>query len=271
MTPFGQQLSNIIQALRSMSGISGSHSRPVLLKEDNSPPGHNDHRSANIWQLLGRTSYVCQQIQQLLANKRKQNGSWDVHLDHVFEEALELYKQFSLWPNVMSTQQQCVSTEMQHDGLGFPGSFYTFENIQHGAVWISFWCAEISFLKNMKTLMETLDSSDELGTFYTSDQFEEMNERQMAAVTHICRSSAYMLGETTGPDEPQNLADSKDLGSFFLLRGLYQASQVDRISTEQRAFILERLKRIGHYKGIKLAFNCRDRMLGAQPNIVTAF
>lgn len=226
-----------------------------------------------IWEILGHISNINQQIDQVVTTNLLENESSDVQLNTLAQQAFRIYTEINDMPSTLSEKDGYGNVLAKHPPSSipiYPPVYHTFDSVQHSAIWIGFWSAEIQFLQNFRLLLAKLGTARAINTYSTTFLLEQVKDRIMAAVDHICSSAPYMLGE---PSDGGGLAPRPGptaVGAVFLLRGLFIATQVNTLTSDQRAFIFDKLSRIGHAKGILLALRCRDRWVDAQTDATQA-
>lgn len=220
-----------------------------------------------IWALRGHISTINHQIDQVMTDSLLKSESSDVHLNTVIEQAFWMYTEISSWPSSVPAKDRYGNVPAKHLQSSlpiYPPVYHIFDSIQHAAIWIGFWCAEIQYLQTFRALLEKFGTRRAIKTYPTADLLEQINDRITMAVDHLCSSSPYMLGELSDGDSMPTRPGPTALGAVFLLRGLFVAIQVSTLTSDQRAFIFDKLSRIGHAKGILLALRCRDRWVDTQ-------
>ncbi|KAH7014225.1 uncharacterized protein B0I36DRAFT_369204 [Microdochium trichocladiopsis] len=180
----------------------------------------------------------------------------------------------------------------------FPRQYYLFHSVQHGAMWLGYWCAQVHLLHIYHVALHRLAPPAMLGVSPSEGVVahrELVGRRLRATVDDICASVPYMMNEIDGRGSPitppnpgggggggeggrqagESNAMTTSLGAFFLLRGLYVviSSLGGNLAASRRAYVLATLSRIGHVKGIKLALGARDAYIrehgdGASPATV---
>lgn len=172
-----------------------------------------------------------------------------------------MYAELIRWPKMIRDQDRyrIVPTSDTPSSLPvYPTIHHAFDSIQHGALWVAFWCAEIQYLQQLKSLSITFEQvQPEEKALWNDSLRGHITYRTSTAIDHICGMAKFMLGDMADSDDTEV---QSSLGAFFLLRGLYVAAQVDSLTDKQKAFVFDMLTRIGRQKGIELALRCRDEL-----------
>ena len=221
-------------------------------------------RGTGIWRIMRRTSRCCIATQRAISASSKQTLKSEAikSLDDLFSAYIDLLNWGDALPSTWS-YKYCKMPSSGNSALhNYPEKYYIFKDIQHGAMWLSFWCNAIYALQTH--IRGT--SHPVLGQCFDREKYSTQyhKKRLYSAVDDICACVPYMLGEVDCLGLPTAGGDSKALGAFFLLRGLYVASCVTEVSTLQREYMNTTFLRIAHGKGIKLALRPRSRWLNQQ-------
>lgn len=267
----GQRLSFLIQSRTFMTELDRVRPNVAHFVDNDITDGYQAPRN-KFWQMVGRMLGVCRRMQQLVSNKH-QNILLAIATKEVFQETFSVHAELRAWPESLSAKDKLrvtQSSKMQDSAPPFPPSYYVFENIQHCALWIAFWCMQLRFLQHMKIFIETCGVDNAMLSFSTTYLVKQLHGDQLITVDQICGSCAYVLGELGKDNRLQPAAESKSIGAYYLLRALHIANQLDDLSTDQRTFILDRMLQIGHSKGIAQALRARDRWLETHPDTPVA-
>ncbi|KAI1114500.1 hypothetical protein F5Y14DRAFT_414457 [Nemania sp. NC0429] len=216
-----------------------------------------------LWRLIRETSQCCAEARGVMSGSCKGvfKSEFLQSLDNVLSAYLGLLDWQANPPSSLIYQSWKVPGQGV-DGLqpgNFPEKYYLFKNILQGETWIHFWCALIYALQTLVQISSLPLVQQLLGRDW--DETWRFTRRLHDAVDEICACVPYMMGDVDQSGLPTIGKDGKALGSFFLLRGLYVASCVEEMSSEQREYIMRTLLRIAHLKGIKLALRPRSRLL----------
>ncbi|KAI1360771.1 hypothetical protein F5Y08DRAFT_316630 [Xylaria arbuscula] len=221
---------------------------------------------AELWRLMRRTSQCCVKTQ--VAISASCMSTLQSEAIKSLDDLLSVYLDLLRWRDTLpSTRayQSCKTPTLDctsHPGSNYPEKYHLFKDIQNGAMWISFWCIVIYALQVL------VDASflPYLEQFFAEGKYSTPNlrHRLYGAVDDICACVPYMLGDVDRLGLPIIGKDSKVLGAFFLLRGLYVASCVKDLRTRQREYMNTTFLRIAYGKGIKLALRPRTRWLAQE-------
>lgn len=258
------QISFVIQAQRQLRefGVNQAYSGPII-KEPTRRIVHSALPTyQNIWDLLEQVSRTTRRIKQQLACSSQPRPSEDAELNSVIDQAFAMYVAVLHWPQTVREKDRYHSipaVDTQSDSPQYPLTHHTFDSFQHGALWVGFWCAKIQYLQQFKLLLNVYSDVHFLNARWTASLKDQIMKNISAAIDHICGMAGYMLGEGVGSDAKVQ----SSLGAFFLLRGFYVVSQVDTVTSEQKAFVASQLSRIGRLHGIELALRFRERLLAS--------
>lgn len=271
MRPVAQSLAFVIQSRLTISELdacgrwSESSEPGTAVRVEMGP-------RKELWQLLSRTSQICRRLRQLVANASQIEDRCNT-IKEASKQTFALYMEISVWPRSVSKKDEFrtfVSAEMQDIVPNFPKAYHVFDNVQHGGLWISFWCMQLHFLQHMRLFIETFSAEHAMISSSSSTLIKQLHTDQASIVDNICGSSTYMLGELGDDGRLRCGSEAKALGAYFLLRALYVAMQLEDISSTQRAYILDRMLQIGQSKGIGQALRGRDRWLRTHPEFGVA-
>lgn len=178
-----------------------------------------------------------------------------------------MYAELIRWPKSIREKDRYRSVpnvDTPSSIPNYPPVHHIFDNVQHNALWIAFWCAEVQYLQQLKLLSNTFVEVQSEQALWNESLRGHIIYQTSAAIDHICGMAKYMLGDMTEADkrmEPDRTQTHSSLGAFFPLRGLYVVTQVDSVTNKQKAFVFDTLTRIGRVKGIELALRCRDHLV----------
>lgn len=219
-----------------------------------------------LWRLIRKTSQCCSEARAVISGSCKGVFKSEViqSLDHVLSAYLGLLDWQATLPSSLVYQPCNIPGQGGHSlGQGaFPEKYHLFKNIHQGGTWILFWCTLIYALQTLVHISSLPLVQQILGQGW--DQSWGFIRRLRDAVDDICACVPYMMADVDQSGLPMIGKDSKALGSFFLLRGLYVASCVEEMASVQREYIMRTLLRIAHLKGIKLALRPRSRWFSQQ-------
>jgi hypothetical protein len=268
MSPLSQSLSFAIQSRLYISELDGK--RP-----NSSPVQHSIVRTAiphhaALWQLFGSTARVCRRMRHLIASAR-QNARSNAAIQNVFQQMFAIHSELATWPMSVSEKDEFCSVsakEIQGIDSDFPQVYHVFDSVQHCALWMSYWCIRLQFLEHMKIFISFIETFSAVGSAIPSSGaylLDQLNNEQRTIVDQICASSPYMLGDIGEDGKRQTRSNSKALGAFFLLRGLYVAMHIENTTSVQTDYMLDRLAQIGRSKGIAQALRGRLHWLASHP------
>jgi hypothetical protein len=216
----------------------------------------------SLWGLLARVSRSCVQIQSAILNHSDNDG---ISLTEAVESGDLLRTELLAWkvdiPQDVKYQRLDLpsSVKEQETLSSFPTKLFIFTDIQHGALWIGYWCSLIHLMSMLRRGLKTLLLINE--NQLVLNLLQILKNGILEAVDDICASVPYMIGDIDEKGRLRIASATKAMGAFYLLRGLHIANRVQAIPFAQREWILDRLFHIGHARGIKTALKSRTSWL----------
>ncbi|KAI1259714.1 hypothetical protein F5Y18DRAFT_420580 [Xylariaceae sp. FL1019] len=222
----------------------------------------------NIWQLLPEVSRSCGELHFLLSSQILQ-----LYPHHMIINAINrvssAYQSLAQWQSGLPSgrlYQSFTIPEDHEDATNqvtkFPLRYHIFKDVQQGAVWICFWCAQVYLLQ---TLVKAAALPSLQKYFKKEASLQWGVEKQLhSVIDNICASVPYMMDDIDQMGLPKIATEGKALGAFFLTRGLYVANSMSGLTDTQRSYILETFERIGHVRGIRLALRARVEWMKRQ-------
>ncbi|KAI1736264.1 hypothetical protein F4680DRAFT_432342 [Xylaria scruposa] len=266
-TPAGDGILHIIHGRVHLNSVGGLH--PSRIDAELAFEGLNlSPPQVELWCIMREISESCSKIRATMSDP-----SGTVHenaiiqsFDRVFASYLHLLRWEAAQSPIRSYQSYKMSSHEESDSHQetFPYKYHLFKHIAHGAMWIGFWCTIIYALQTLIRASSLLD----VHLFSREWNRGDLNKRLRDAVDEICACVPYMMGDVDQLGLPMVGKEGKALGSFFLLRGLYVAICVEKLTDSQSSYILKTLLRIAHVRGIKLALRPRSRWF-AQHGVAT--
>ncbi|KAI1422586.1 hypothetical protein F5Y12DRAFT_799403 [Xylaria sp. FL1777] len=257
----GMALLQIIHSRVHVNSVGGLAPSPIDVKYDAEAVDFPAHQ-AELWRLMRRTSQCCVEARAMILVQGRYAFKSEIinSLDCLYSAYLCLLHWRATSPSSWSYQSCKMPTENHGSQRGgFPEEYHLFKNIQHGAMWISFWCTVIYALQ-MLVYASSLPVLQQ--TFNQGRQSSwDLKKQLRNAVDDICACVPYMMADVDQSGLPTVGKDGKALGSYHLLRGLYVASCVAELTTVQRDYMMRTFLRIAHGRGIKLALRPRNRWL----------
>ncbi|KAJ3577651.1 hypothetical protein NPX13_g2913 [Xylaria arbuscula] len=258
-------LLQIIHGRVHVNAIGGLSPSSIDIDYDGETVNVRPHE-AELWQLMRRTSQCCVKTQVAVSASRI--STLQNEAIKSLDDLLSVYFDLLRWRDTLPSTRAYQSCKTpapdctSHSGPIYPEKYHLFKDIQNGAMWISFWCTIVYALQ----VLVDASSLPYLEQFFAERKYSTQNLRYSlyGAVDDICACVPYMLGDVDWLGLPTIGKDSKALGAFFLLRGLYVASCVKDLRTRQREYMNAMFLRIAYGKGIKLALRPRTRWLAQQ-------
>ncbi|KAI1279458.1 hypothetical protein F5Y07DRAFT_43785 [Xylaria sp. FL0933] len=258
----GNALLSTIHFRIHINAVGGLCPSPIETEYDNKA-AYFPTPQAELCQLMRETSRCCAEVQTrlLVPGKKFLKSEIIGSLDDLFSAYLCLLDWGASPLSGLSYQSCTIPSRHDHDSQPetFPGKYHLFKDIQHGAIWISFWCTVIYALQ----VLVYISSHPVLREYFIQGQHSswQLRKRLYDTVDEICACVPYMLADVDQSGLPTVRRDGKALGCYFLLRGLYVASCVTGLTSVQREYMMKTLLRIAYGKGIKLALRPRNRWL----------
>ncbi|KAK5630571.1 hypothetical protein RRF57_006286 [Xylaria bambusicola] len=262
----GTRTTMLIHGRAHTNAIGGLSPSPVSPSYDAETVDISLHE-AELWRLMRKTSQCCVATWTMISAPSDDISGGEVakSVNNLFSTYLDLLNWRKTLPSTWSYQSCKIPIRDDHDlrpDAICPVKYHLFKNIYHGAMWISFWCTVIYALQMLvaASSLPGLEQPFNEGQHSTHDP----KKRLHAAVDDICACVPYMLGDVDRVGLPTVGKESKALGAYFLLRGLYVASCVEEVTSLQREYMMTAFLRIAHGKGIRLALRPRNRWLNRQ-------
>jgi hypothetical protein len=213
-----------------------------------------------LWHLLSQTSICCRNIRLLSSQGLTKS---ERQLERALGDGNALDLKLLLWKSNLPQEQnyrtRTTTDSREGDFLTYPAQIHVFLGIQHGAMWIAYWCARLHLLSTIHWAQNSLLPNPDQSL--SADLRPNTHTRILDVVDDICGSVPYMLGDI-GPSWEINIgAPGKAIGAFLVVQALHVANSVAFLSTTKRRWIQERLVHIGHARGIKAALECRRSWL----------
>jgi hypothetical protein len=211
---------------------------------------------APFWHLLSRVSTLCRNI-RLLGSQAPLISQHE--LERAIEDATTLDLEFLHWKSTLPLERnystRATTNSSEGEPLVYPAQIHVFIDIQHGAMWIAYWCARLQLLSAIRWGQNFLSSA--LDQQVPDDLRRNSFTRALDVVDEICGSIPYMLGDIGPTWEIQLGSSGKAIGAFFATQALHMANSMECLSLSQSRWIQERLVYIGHARGIKAALESR--------------
>lgn len=255
-TPLGRGLLRTIHSNIQISRLDGK-----------APPPSNTDRVMKalsplpmrmlLWQLLHEVSASCHRLRAILAGADEGKEYPTRELFQAFEAAQSLHSRLLSWSSLIPPDwgyRVCTLPFSAPSGLESVQLYqrvYLFDSIMHAGMWVGYWCSRIHLSQHLISILALLSQTLDVTVFSLSQ--DALRSELSTIVDDVCASAAYLLGHVDGQGELMVGKQGKQLGAYFLLRGLYVSSTVDAISDSQRQQILDYLFHIGHARGIQLA------------------
>ncbi|CAM1510982.1 Fc.00g084950.m01.CDS01 [Cosmosporella sp. VM-42] len=170
-----------------------------------------------------------------------------------WEDGLPEIWRYKTLPNPLATEED-----------PFPSTVIILPGICSAGMWMACWLGRLSVLRNMMVLLP-----HGLKSGITMPPMSELRDEIISISICICSSIPYMLGHVTSEGATNDQTDAPAIGAFFATRSLHICAQMPVLPEEQVGWILDRMKYIGHEKGIRQALVLRDEVVQKRAAMTT--
>jgi hypothetical protein len=223
------------------------------------------------WSLLREASASSAQLQCIMRQSSSEVVPLEGLLNDTLLHASSVYSQLLSWPDSVpeGIKYKVLPLSPETDSVQnkdhVPTSFYLFDCIQHGAMWIGFWCACIHLAQSLLQgyhLCHERSHNSSTGAVIAVLEADVMKSL-LGTIGDICASAPCMLGDVDRQGQLNIGGKSKALGGIFLLRAVVVANSVENLPLGLRRSLLGHLGRIGTSVGIKKAWRQREVWLAS--------
>jgi hypothetical protein len=179
-------------------------------------------------------------------------------------QLLNLHRQLMRWevslPERLRYESMPRAVSRQHNHrFAFPPFYILFPSVSVAAIWIAYWLARLSLLRSLTLILSHWHRANGLPSISLPDIRADMQ----SVAGSICSSVPHLIGDVDDNGNMNPSADSQGqgLGALFATRALYMTAQLQCMSDEQVAWILDRMEFIGQEMGIRQALVLREEIM----------
>ena len=204
-------------------------------------------------------SYCRTVVRKLEQNSNSDPASTE-RVRQLFAKGVSFNQELTIWEHKLpEVDQPGFIILAEKAGESTPAFHYichTFKDIKDGARWLVYWSSRIRLLQSLMKCSEHLENTRAGDSNHEQHAIGLVNLRAaiLELVDNVLCCKAFLLGQITSDGTPSSEGKAKGLGAYFLLCGLKAVIAVlEFTSYEQRQWLTDALKQIGHVYGVKSA------------------